>query len=146
MMLRVFAAVVSVSIVGGCALPNTYTAPNYLALHSKAESDPKSEAIVGMWHRQARADVPGSMVSILFQSNGMGIVKQNLAEPNWGLRPLEPLTFTYVYKGAGLWVDQHHNEYRISGGMLLRHAYSIFLDSDTYTEANIQDVFARVTN
>ena len=127
-----------------CATMNTHISPEFAALQQKVETDPAPDAIVGMWHREARPGLSGSQVSLLFRRGGNGMMTQNLVEPDWGFRQVEPIRFTYSYQGNGVWIDSYAQKYRLADGALLREAVQIPINQEQAVEANIKDVFQRV--
>jgi hypothetical protein len=102
----------------GCVLRDI--SPQYALLHAQAETDPHPDAIVGMWHKQGGPRAPESKTSVLFRRDGTGMEKEFRVYPDRPRVDVPPVTFTYRYKGNGLWMDSGGDKYWLSSGFLLR--------------------------
>jgi hypothetical protein len=100
----------------------------YSKLEAVAETNPKPDAIVGMWHRKA-TDGWGLQLrqSFLFNRDGTGV--DSYYHSDWMIGQAEQTTrFTWNYAGNGVWrtksTEAHGAtwELRMSQGKLIRKA------------------------
>jgi hypothetical protein len=100
----------------------------YRELAAVAETNPKPQAIVGMWHRRA-SDGWGMQVreSYLFNRDGTGLLDYHHRDPLVGTED-KTMPFTWTYAGGGIWKTKYTDpdpaysyipEWRISQGKLL---------------------------
>lgn len=109
--------------------------PEYQTLAASAESNPKPDAIVGMWHRKVD-DWDGTRwrLSLLVRRDGRGSVDSFL-DGDWGEgTEVDRMgDFLWTYRGQGVWELRSISrpgkvdECRVSGGRLLRHSKNFIL-------------------
>ena len=135
-------AILAFAVASSLSSCGTYYAsdPDYPRLIAHAESNPRPDAIVGMWHRQLTVLGSPSYESLLVQANGTVIEREShtpLILP-W---PIESQTrvWTWKYSGNGVWMLIHPNgqdswNYRLAQNHLLREmapgAGSVFVRVD----------------
>jgi hypothetical protein len=98
----------------------------YSKLEAVADTNPKPDAIVGMWHRKA-TDGWGLQLrqSFLFNRDGTGV--DSYYHSDWMIGMQEATyKFTWKYAGNGVWrtqspdISNYDWEWRISQGKLIR--------------------------
>jgi hypothetical protein len=126
--LRFIVLAASFAALASCTSTND---PEYQALVTSAESNPPSEAVVGMWHRRKDQHEFSWRMNILMQRNGTGMVESYATVPG-SLQPVHTGfdklgAFHWKYQGQGVWQLRSQanpdrvDECRISGGKLLRY-------------------------
>jgi hypothetical protein len=115
------ALLVSMVALASCA---TFDA-EYRKLQAVAETKPKPDAIVGMWHRKA-SDGMGLQLrqSVLFRRDGTGLY--SYYHRDWVIGEADQVhRFTWTYAGGGIWETRstdfanYRGQCRVSQGRML---------------------------
>jgi hypothetical protein len=83
----------------------TYFDSSYQDLRSKVSSNPKPDAIEGMWHRKSGPETTGQVhSSLLFKSDGTAM--SDFYHTDFLVRRENRKNFRWSYQGQGFWMTQ----------------------------------------
>lgn len=112
----------SIAVLSSCSSP---VDPGYHKLEALAETSPRPDDSVGMWHRKGthHSGTVAVRDSLLFNRNHTGI--HSCYQKDFGIGHERQRAFTWSYAGQGKWHMASDHEFigrgtcRLSGGRLL---------------------------